>query len=201
MDDIEKEQNLFVRAFAGISLAIIHSFWGAFLRWIFWIAEPTEIYRRLAEYRRKHVSFNWSFELVCSEAFNWINPNLQPLQLFLHRNLSYVRFRKWRPKKVKRRSCGKMHSISLTADKLVEQKRGAKHYMTFTFHGFYCNDVTVSKQFAEVELTHKETNTMVRLTLHRFSEVESQFSSHFAVDNNHCGHKSGGQSLESAACD
>lgn len=55
-----------------------------------------------------------------------------------------------------------MHSIALTIDKLVKQKRGAKHYMTFTFSGFYCNEVIDSKQIAEVQLIHKETNTIVR---------------------------------------
>lgn len=54
-----------------------------------------------------------------------------------------------------------MASILLTADKLVEQKRGAKHYMAFTFTGFYCNEVSADIQFAELELIHKETNTNV----------------------------------------
>lgn len=87
--------------------------------------------------------------------------NSQPLQLFLHRNLSYVRFRKWRTKKGRRRSGSKMGSVLLTADKLVERKRGAKHYMAFTFSGFYCNEVTADIKFAEMELIHKETNTNV----------------------------------------
>lgn len=57
-----------------------------------------------------------------------------------------------------------MHSISAATEKLIEQKRGSKHYMTFTFSGFYWNAVTNSKQFAEVQLIHKETNSIVSET-------------------------------------
>lgn len=130
-----------------------------------------------------------------------MNSKLQPLQLFLHRNLSYVRFRKWRGKKVKRRSCGKLHSISLTVDKLVERKRGAKHYMTFTFHGFHCNDVTADKRFAEVQLIHKETDTMVRLVgLLLTHQHHFIFCFFFAVNDNHCGCESARKSPESTGC-
>lgn len=37
--------------------------------------------------------------------------------------------------------------------------------MTLTFAGFYCSEVTVSKKFAEVQLIHKATNTIVRVII------------------------------------
>lgn len=84
---------------------------------------------------------------------------MQP-PLFLTRNLTYANYKKYRPKKTKRRNSARMNSLLGIVDKLVEQKRGTKHYMTLSFSGFYC-DEAVTERFVEVQIFHKETKTEV----------------------------------------
>lgn len=68
MDDTEKDQKLFVRAFAGICCVEIENLKNSRCQSTVFpnFAEPTEIYRRVAEYRRKHVSFGirWHFSKI-----------------------------------------------------------------------------------------------------------------------------------------
>ncbi|XP_031618853.1 polycomb protein Su(z)12-like [Contarinia nasturtii] len=95
-------------------------------------AEPTEAYRFYEEHRKK-------------------NP-----PLFLQRSLTYVNQKKCRSKKPRRRSSVKFNTLHAIADKLAEQKRGTKHYMTLTFSGFHCNELA-NFRHAEVLVFHKET--------------------------------------------
>lgn len=74
--------------------------------------------------------------------------------------MSYVNYKKCRPKKSRRRSSGKFSTLQTIADKLAEQKRGTKHYMTLTFSGFHCDELA-NYRHAEVQVFHKESKTKV----------------------------------------
>lgn len=68
-----------------------------------------------------------------------------------------------------------MNSLLSITDKLVEQRRGTKHYMTFTFSGFYWNSEVICEQFAEVQLIHKETQTQVSYFLFTINLFQNMF--------------------------
>lgn len=88
---------------------------------------------------------------------------MQPLQLFLFRNLSYINCKKSRVKKFKRRSnsSSKSQSIDALCENLTEKKRGPKHYVTFTFAGFHGNESMGDARFAEAQLIVKDTKAIV----------------------------------------
>lgn len=98
-------------------------------------------------------------ELTCQKKKNSLFHFRQP-PLFLNRNLTYVNFRKCRTKRAKRRSSGKFNTFHSIVDKLAEQKRGAKHYMTLTLFGFHCDEL-MNHRHAEVLVFHKQTKTKV----------------------------------------
>lgn len=80
--------------------------------------------------------------------------------------MTYVNYKKCRAKKSRRRSSGKFITLHSIADKLNEQKRGTKHYMTLTFSGFHCDELA-NYRHAEVQVFHKQTKTKVSIKLYR----------------------------------
>lgn len=102
--------------------------------------------------------------------------------LFLQRNLTYVIQKKCRSKKPRRRSSGKFNTLNSIADKLAEQKRGTKHYMTLTFSGFHCDELA-NYRHAEVQVFHKQTKIKVSKTKRIILAMNSRNANKIAYFN------------------
>lgn len=80
--------------------------------------------------------------------------------MFLNRCLTYVNYKRCRAKKPKRRSSARISTLHSIIEKLAEQKRGEKLYMTLTLFGLFCEEIA-KEHHAEVQVFHKETQTKV----------------------------------------
>lgn len=91
--------------------------------------------------------------------------SFQYLPLFLNRNLTYAKYKKWRPnkRKTKRRTSFKNDRLLGIVDRLTEEKSGRNHYVTFSLSGFYDRNLD-GQHYAEIKIIHKETRTQVRKT-------------------------------------
>lgn len=86
----------------------------------------------------------------------------QYLPLFLNRNLSYAKMKKWRPnkRKVKRRTSFKSNRLLEIIDRLTDEKCGQNQCVTFSFSGFYDKNL-YDQSHAEIKVVHKQTNAQV----------------------------------------
>lgn len=112
----------------------------------------------------KNTGDNWCGKMNFPKFFSFFKKknvffSPQP-PLFLKRNLTYINYKKCRVKKGKRRSSGKFCALHTIVEKLAEQRRGEKVFMTLSIAGFFCDEI-MKERYAEVQIFHKESLTKV----------------------------------------